>query len=53
MVRTILVLFLSSRNAAYSSLLEKKQYSDPNRKILEKMLVGVPFVGGGTAGPKK
>ena len=31
MVRTILVLFLSSRNAAYSSLLEKKPYSEPNR----------------------
>ena len=34
-------------------LLEKKPYFDSNRKILEEMLVWVPAVGGGTAGPKK
>ena len=35
------------------SLLEKHPDFDPNHKFLEKMLVWVPMVWGGTAGPKK
>ena len=48
------VSLLSPAGMLYNcSLLEKHPDFDPNRKFLEKMLVWVPMVWVGTAGPKK